>query len=702
MKQRGTGFTNVSKILQANQGSRLGQTISSGVQGQTQNVREGLQTAQSKFQEEEEKKKKELEKAKEQQTQVLGRFNAQPQTSQSGVTDARATTNVGAPVTGGVDRATGEAQPAQTTQQSGTPAPAPAAPKSPFEGYGVQDLRDIQKKRQEYQTVLGNLSSTDYNKQLQERRNQVAATESQLQDAINLYNRGGGTSGFKGSDEERRRQSVAALTEQVKQARTTLADPLQKILMQREYQSFLDRYNDDAAISSRIQELEKEGSNRGSAESFIPGQEISELSKLSNLQYTGPEGLEVTPEMMAQTQQAQQLAGMTRSAGGRQELLRRFVGSNDYTSGQKRLDQTILSQEQSAPLRAISGQVNRLGQELTRSQDVAAARADQLRAETRSQSEQFKNQLGQRRSELVGDLESRLQSVQQGGASNTPVEIQNVLTSQDQRFLTDPNLQTAEQRLTRGIEMAKQQGILNERDVAMLEGQGGLIQRARAAGISGADLNKLVSERIQSTINPATATLAGVASNQELARIAALDKIMGREGTDVGIPGANEVYNQGRNSFDIENFNNYVRQIEAQNFNNIARDVSTTASRGNLVLNRGNFDQRINQMLGFLSPQVSDENLKTEVSYDPKDVEKFMGRLKASSYDYKKEVQDSPLASKNREIGVMAQDLEKSKLGKEAVKDTKIGKVVDYDNLGPKMLASIANLNERLKKMEGN
>ena len=49
----------------------------------------------------------------------------------------------------------------------------------------------------------------------------------------------------------------------------------------------------------------------------------------------------------------------------------------------------------------------------------------------------------------------------------------------------------------------------------------------------------------------------------------------------------------------------------------------------------------------------------------------------------------------------MAQDLEKSKLGKEAVSDTPSGKIVDYKDLQPKMLASLAALNERLKKIEG-
>ena len=98
--------------------------------------------------------------------------------------------------------------------------------------------------------------------------------------------------------------------------------------------------------------------------------------------------------------------------------------------------------------------------------------------------------------------------------------------------------------------------------------------------------------------------------------------------------------------------------------------------------------------------KILDEDLKEDIEYDPKDLQKFMDRLKPAAYDYKDEVKNSPLASKNRELGVMAQDLQKSKLGKESVIDTDAGKVVDYDNLEPKMLASIAALNKRLKELE--
>jgi hypothetical protein len=51
-KRKGTGFTNLSRILQASQGSKLGQTIAGGITGQAQQVQSGIQTAQDKFKKE--------------------------------------------------------------------------------------------------------------------------------------------------------------------------------------------------------------------------------------------------------------------------------------------------------------------------------------------------------------------------------------------------------------------------------------------------------------------------------------------------------------------------------------------------------------------------------------------------------------------------------------------------------------------------
>lgn len=91
---------------------------------------------------------------------------------------------------------------------------------------------------------------------------------------------------------------------------------------------------------------------------------------------------------------------------------------------------------------------------------------------------------------------------------------------------------------------------------------------------------------------------------------------------------------------------------------------------------------------------MSDINAKTNIESFSSD--EFLSKLKPYKYDYKDESD-----GKGKQAGVMAQDLEKTEVGKQAVIDTSKGKMVDYNKLGPTMLSSLVELNERLKKIEG-
>lgn len=87
--QKGTGFTNLNKIMQANQGNKLGQAVSGGIQGQTQGVKTQVKSAQDQFEEEAQKGRLDTGAAATQRQNILGRFapssgktepSAQPQT----------------------------------------------------------------------------------------------------------------------------------------------------------------------------------------------------------------------------------------------------------------------------------------------------------------------------------------------------------------------------------------------------------------------------------------------------------------------------------------------------------------------------------------------------------------------------------------------------------------------------------------------
>ncbi len=96
-----------------------------------------------------------------------------------------------------------------------------------------------------------------------------------------------------------------------------------------------------------------------------------------------------------------------------------------------------------------------------------------------------------------------------------------------------------------------------------------------------------------------------------------------------------------------------------------------------------------------MAAAASDERLKTGISGGNDDISGFLNALKAHEYQYKdKKFGDGTYVSP------MAQEIEKTKLGKDMVLDTPEGKVVDYGRAGGVMLASAAMLNDKVKALE--
>jgi hypothetical protein len=105
----------------------------------------------------------------------------------------------------------------------------------------------------------------------------------------------------------------------------------------------------------------------------------------------------------------------------------------------------------------------------------------------------------------------------------------------------------------------------------------------------------------------------------------------------------------------------------------------------------GNVASGIGSFVGGLFS--SDENLKTDKHVlTDEDADKLLGELTGYRFRYKKD--------KNPQVGVMAQDMEKTPL-KTAVVDTPAGKMINGDTTQAQVLALLANQNARIRKMEG-
>lgn len=99
----------------------------------------------------------------------------------------------------------------------------------------------------------------------------------------------------------------------------------------------------------------------------------------------------------------------------------------------------------------------------------------------------------------------------------------------------------------------------------------------------------------------------------------------------------------------------------------------------------------------FSAVSQSDKSKKENLQ-DSNPAKDFLNKLKAYSFDYKDP--KAPGASEGKQLGVMAQDLEKSEIGKKMVIDTPTGKMVDFGKAIAPMLASQVIMNNELEGLK--
>lgn len=93
---------------------------------------------------------------------------------------------------------------------------------------------------------------------------------------------------------------------------------------------------------------------------------------------------------------------------------------------------------------------------------------------------------------------------------------------------------------------------------------------------------------------------------------------------------------------------------------------------------------------------MSDERQKKDIQSGDPAIERFLDSMRAHAYKYKAGAgQDN-----KKHVSPMAQELEKSPVGKDLVEESPKGKMVDYSKSGPAILSSLANINTRLKELE--
>lgn len=356
----------------------------------------------------------------------------------------------------------------------------------------------------------------------------------------------------------------------------------------------------------------------------------------------------------------------------------------------------------------------------------------------------------------ISDMELRLQQLVEQGVMS-PEEAQTVLLEKSDlnNISLDPNLKKSQmdalqglQEITEGggltgMDRANLQRIKSEEDAAARGKREAIIQNAQARGMGGSGL-ELMSQ-MQNQQDSATRNsqrdmdVAGMAQERALQALMQQGQLSGQiQNQDFNqqaqVAGANDAISrfnaqnqQGQINQNVTARNN-AQTANLANKQNIANANVNTQNQqqiNNKELIQRQFDNEIkkrsgqagiatqnaqaqganstsqananNQMLGTAitaGAMLSDERCKEDVhEIDPGD---FLDSITGYKFKYKDKKH-----GEGQQVGVMAQDLEKTEAGSKLVSETPEGKAVDYSKAGPQIMSSLANLNKRLKEIEG-
>lgn len=198
----------------------------------------------------------------------------------------------------------------------------------------------------------------------------------------------------------------------------------------------------------------------------------------------------------------------------------------------------------------------------------------------------------------------------------------------------------------------------------------------------------------QFRLNEGNKAINAAASARGNAGGGAAMKALARYGQDYASGEYDKVYNRNNNRLSmLAGFGNNASQTNAANAGNYGSQVSGNyIGMGNAAAS--NQIAQANRMSGFINNGVSaagayfsDERLKTNIKPVPKaELNEMKKHLKAFAFNY---INDK--YGKGDWIGVMAQDLEKSKLGRTVVVENEAGeKTIDINKLMSLFLATMA------------
>lgn len=134
-------------------------------------------------------------------------------------------------------------------------------------------------------------------------------------------------------------------------------------------------------------------------------------------------------------------------------------------------------------------------------------------------------------------------------------------------------------------------------------------------------------------------------------------------------------------------------------------EIQQEAARNGVAIQSGQAGEKaaaagIGAAATIAAAAFSDERVKTDIHDGGDKVEGFLETIGTHAYKYKKP--KMALRGEGEFVSPMAQELERTELGKSMVRDTPEGKVVDYGKGFGTMLATMAHLHRKVKALEAS
>jgi hypothetical protein len=369
-QRKGTGFTNLNRIMQANQGNKLGSTVAGGVSQAGQNLQSGVAQSQSQFQTDADKARIDTQANIDKRAGILGRFD---------------------PSTYKVDESKFQVSGGLTSQYEQNKAAQTAAQQQAKADLDLNQAA-INKQIAASQDAVKKFEAG----MVDQRPAQLAAAQAKM-DSLPKYS----TEWRAAKDEVQRATDAVNSRESTKDwfDKVGKMNDLKRLKegvgqyqgLSATMQSAFDASQADAAknlanLESQYGEMSKaekdqfmkSETDRLMAENAPTEAEIADFSNLQSGTYTGPKELGDYQTLLGKAQNVESLGTNARSVGGRQELLKQFVGGRDYTAGQRGLDEAILGQDKTSLLSKAAKSVRGAEKSVAGANKLAGAKAQEL------------------------------------------------------------------------------------------------------------------------------------------------------------------------------------------------------------------------------------------------------------------------------------------------------------------------------------